>query len=148
MPGASRGNSMRRSAKLKSAFFGLWISAFSNTQAQVPEIANPQLPDIAMVTRLPNGQPVIVYNPILCAQAGPYLCGFFRVHEYCHIRLGHGIRPMWPQQQELEADCCAARSASGAEAMAAFQWFISGGGATPTHGYGQQRAARIQACRQ
>lgn len=128
--------------------FILWLSAPLNAHAQVPEIADPTLPDIAMVTMLPNRQPVIVYNPILCSQAGPLLCGFFRVHEYCHITLGHGVRQMWPQQRELEADCCAARNASDGEAIAAYQWFISGGGTSPIHGFGQQRAARIQACRQ
>ena len=115
--------------------------------AQVPEIANPQLPDIAMVTVLPNGQPAIIYNPVMCQRIGPALCGFYRTHEYCHISLGHTIRQMWPQQRELEADCCAAQNASDAEATAAFQWFSAGGGASPIHGFGQQRAARILACR-
>lgn len=115
--------------------------------AQVIEIANPQLPDIAMVTVLPNGQPAIIYNPILCQQMGPELCGFYRTHEYCHIHLGHTVRQIWPQQRELEADCCAARNASDAEVSAAYQWFSSGGGTTPIHGFGQQRAARIIACR-
>lgn len=123
------------------------ISEPSQAQSGVPEIANPQLPDIAMVIVLPNGQPAIIYNPILCQQAGPFLCGFYRAHEYCHISLGHTIRQMWPQQKELEADCCAAKIASQTEATAAYQWFVSGGGTSPTHGFGLQRAARILACR-
>lgn len=113
----------------------------------IPEIADPYLPDIAMVTVLPNGQPVIIYNPAQCQQAGPLLCGFYRVHEYCHIMLGHPVRIIWPQQMELEADCCAAQNASFGEATAAYQWFISGGGTSPTHGFGIQRANRIIACR-
>lgn len=114
---------------------------------QVPEIANPQLPDIAMVTRLPNGQPVIVYNPILCQQAGPLLCGFYRTHEYCHIRLDHGLRPQWPQEMELEADCCAAKMANDGQIQAALQWFAAGGGGSPVHGFPAQRYQRILACR-
>lgn len=125
----------------------LGLSVSLPSTAQVPEIANPQLPDIAMVTVLPNGQPAVIYNPILCQQLGPALCGFYRAHEYCHISLGHTIRQMWPQERELEADCCAARTASQAEAIAAYQWFSAGGGTTPIHGFGQQRAARILACR-
>jgi len=123
------------------------ISVSSRAQWGIPEIANPQLPDIAMVTALPNGQPAIIYNPIKCQQLGPYLCGFYRIHEYCHIHLGHTIRQIWPQQKEFEADCCAARFASYEEAAAAYQWFSNGGGTTPTHGFGQQRANRILACR-
>lgn len=118
----------------------------TQADAQVPEIPDITLPDIAMV-RVINGQPVIVYNPQACQQAGPLLCGFYRAHEYCHIQLGHPIRQMWPQAQEFEADCCAAKSVSNAEYASAFQWFASGGGSTPTHGSGQQRAVRIRACR-
>ena len=114
--------------------------------AQVPEIPDPSLPDIAMV-RMWNGQPVIVYNPTKCQQLGPYLCGFYRAHEYCHIQRAHPIRQMWPQAMEFEADCCAAQNVSNEEFVAAFQWFMSGGGSTPQHGTGQQRAARIRACR-
>lgn len=135
----------------KMMSFGLWIllayGGISPAFAQVPEIPNPQLNDIAMVTVDGNGNPIIFYNPNICAQIGPYLCGFYRTHEYCHIRLGHTIRQMWPQQRELEADCCAAQMASIQEVQAAYQWFMSGGGSGPVHGLGWQRAQRIQACR-
>ena len=119
----------------------------AHAQWGVPEIPNPQLPDIAMVTVLPNGQPAIIFNPYLCQQAGPFLCGFFRKHEHCHINLGHTLRQIWPQQKELEADCCAAKIASSAEANAAYQWFSSGMGSSPIHGFGPQRAHRIRFCR-
>ena len=115
--------------------------------AQVPEIADPSLPDIAMVRRNPDGSPFIVFNPILCQQIGPQLCGFYRNHEYCHIRLGHGLRAQWPSEMELQADCCAARTSAMGEAAAAYQWFMNGGGSSPTHGWGWQRAQRIVACR-
>ncbi|WP_445371630.1 hypothetical protein ACH518_01675 [Methylomonas sp. HW2-6] len=123
------------------------FSSESYAEWGVPEIPNRQLGDIAAVFVLPNGQPVIYYNPDLCNLAGPFLCGFYRAHEYCHIRLGHTIRQIWPQQKELEADCCAAKTASQQEVTAAYQYFIQGGGATPQHGFGQQRAARLVACR-
>jgi len=122
------------------------VTLWSCTTWGVQEIADPNLQDIAMVTVL-RGQPVIIYNPYLCQQAGPDLCGFYRTHEYCHINLGHTIRQMWPQQKELEADCCAAKRASVREVGAAYQWFSAGGGSSPMHGWGWQRAARISYCR-
>lgn len=129
----------------------VWILSFTCHQAvnaQVAEIPDPSFPDIAGIRVLPNGQVAIIYNPVICAQAGQALCGFYREHEHCHIQLGHTIRSIWPWQMELEADCCAAKIASNIQAAAAYNWFSSGGGATPTHGTGQQRAARILVCRQ
>lgn len=119
-----------------------------SSHGQVPEIADPTLPDIAMVFLLPSGQHIIRYNPILCTNAGPLLCGFYRVHEYCHIALGHALAGKWPMVKELEADCCAAKYASQGEALAAYSWFSEGGGSSPTHGWGPQRAQRIKFCRQ
>jgi hypothetical protein len=121
--------------------------AFSaSAMAQVPEIPDPTLPDIAMV-RMMNGQPVIIYNPMICQQIGPFLCGFYRKHEYCHIYLSHPLRQMWPQAMEFEADCCAAKHVTDQEFAAAFQFFMGGGGGTPQHGPGPARAARIRDCR-
>ena len=126
------------------------VSAFSsasnNANGQVPEIANPNLPDIAMVTLDGFGNPVIVYNPILCQRAGPALCEFYRVHEYGHIALGHAFVQSWPWRREAEADCWAAQNAPPAAVEAAYQWFSAGGGATPQHGSGWQRAQRLAQC--
>ena len=113
--------------------------------AQVPEIPNPQLNDIARVIPTPNG-PVIEYNPIVCQQAGTLICGFFRTHEYGHVVLGHGYRSQWPQQMEAEADCWAAANASAAEVNAAYVFFQNGGGGTFVHGTGPQRAQRLLMC--
>lgn len=115
--------------------------------AQVPEIADPNFPDIAGVRRNSNGEPFIIYNPILCSNMGPQLCGFYRVHEYCHISLGHGLLEKWPQQMEAEADCCAALQSSAGEVIAAYNWFMAGGGSTPQHGSGFERAQRLATCR-
>jgi len=114
-------------------------------QAQVPEIPNPNLPDIAMVQMTPQG-PVIFYNPNICRQAGPALCSFYRKHEYGHVSLGHGYSRAMPQQKEAEADCWAAAHATEAELAAALAWFDRGGGADWHHGSGPQRAARVRAC--
>lgn len=115
--------------------------------AQVPEIPDPNFPDIAGVRRNPDGSPFIIYNPLLCSNMGPLLCGFYRTHEYCHIALGHGLRPNWPQKMEAEADCCAAQRASTGEVISAYNWFMAGGGSTPQHGSGFERAQRLAACR-
>lgn len=114
--------------------------------AQVPEIAYPGLPDIAMV-QVVNGQVVILYNPVTCAAAGPALCGFYRAHEYGHVALGHVALGTFPPQAEAEADCWAARAAGQAEVQAALAYFSSGGGGDLTHGSGPERAQRLLACR-
>lgn len=127
--------------------FALCLALFAASPAvsQVPEVPNPMLGDIARVIPTPQG-PVIEYNPRICAQAGPLICGFFRAHEYGHVSLRHGYRQQWPAQAEAEADCWAAQNAPIAEVIAAYEFFLRGGGAGPVHGTGPQRAARIRAC--
>lgn len=134
--------------KKLDVFIVSFITFFSATiYAQVLEIADPNFPDIAAVRLAPDGSPFIIYNPQICANMGPLLCGFYRVHEYCHISLGHGIVPKWPQQMEKEADCCAAQRASTGEVISAYNWFMAGGGSTPQHGSGLERAQRLATCR-
>jgi hypothetical protein len=121
------------------------LSVCSAANAQVPEIPNPNLPDIARVVPTPAG-PVIEYNPIYCQQLGPLVCAFYRAHEYGHVNLGHGYRPAWPQQMEAEADCWAARNSPREVVMAAHDFFMRGGGSTPVHGSGPMRASRLRQC--
>jgi len=110
----------------------------------IREIADPMLPDIAMVRFAPGKQPVILYNPMLCRQAGPALCEFYRFHEYGHIVLRHNERDhLSIQEQEREADEWAARNAPFTSVMAAFRFFSAGGGASPVHGLSEKRAARM-----
>jgi hypothetical protein len=99
-----------------------------------------------MVTVDPYGNPIIVYNPLLCQQAGVYLCEFYRMHEYGHIVLGHTIVPLFPNVKEAQADCWAAQNASPVAVQAALQWFMSGGGSTLQHGSGPERAQRVMQC--
>ena len=123
----------------------LVLLANENLFAQVPEIPVPGLPDIAMVQPTPNG-PVIYYNPMICQQAGPLLCTFYRTHEYGHVALGHAFVPVWPQVAEFQADCWAAQNASLPVVQAAVQYFLQGGGSTPVHGPGPARAQRGGKC--
>ncbi|MFQ5644731.1 MAG: hypothetical protein ACE5FQ_13690 [Thiogranum sp.] len=111
---------------------------------KVEEIADPSLPDIAAVHFIPGKAPVILYNPILCRQAGRALCEFYRHHEYGHIELNHYKRDdLTAREKESEADRWAARHAPLPVVMAAYRFFSSGGGATPIHGNSQERAARL-----
>ena len=139
---------MKRLSKFLSLSATLVVACFSInvTSAQVPEIANPNLPDIAMVTSDRFGRPVIIYNPIICRQAGPALCEFYKAHEYGHVNLGHTRTRQHPAEKEAHADCWAARHAPGYALRAAVQWFQSGGGASWHHGSGPERARRVIAC--
>lgn len=124
---------------------GLSLAVPAAAQIGVPEIAQPGLPDIAMVTLTPQG-PVILYNPVMCAQFGPALCDFYRYHEYGHVVLGHAYAPNRPQQNEADADCWAGANAPPISVQAAIQWFMSGGGSGPVHGPGPVRAQRVLRC--
>jgi hypothetical protein len=113
--------------------------------AQVPEIPDVNLPDIAMV-RLWQGRPVIIFNPMICQQVGPALCEFYKAHEYGHINLGHAFGGTHPMRAEAEADCWAAQHAPPFAIQAALQWFMAGGGTSYHHGTGGQRAQRVMTC--
>jgi len=113
---------------------------------KVQEVAVPSLPDIAMVHFAPGKEPVILYNPILCREAGPALCEFYRFHEYAHIELRHHERDeLSRQEKESEADRWAAQHAPFASVMAAYRFFSAGGGGTPIHGRSSRRAERMLA---
>lgn len=119
----------------------------ANELLKVPEIPDPRLPDIALVTKLPGQGNVIYYNPIICAHAGAELCEFYRAHEYGHIALGHTETSGDIKRKELEADCWAAKHAPAKVVKVAYDYFSAGGGKTPLHGNGAQRAARIDSVR-
>ena len=109
----------------------------------VPEIPDFTLQDFAEVKVMRGQGPVIVFNPLVCAQAGRALCQFSRWHEYGHIVLGHPLRRLKPERMEVEADRWAAQNAPRDVVLAAYYFFLSGGGASPVHGEGRQRAARL-----
>lgn len=109
----------------------------------VPEIPDLTLQDFAEVKILKGMGPVIVYNPVVCAQAGRELCEFSRWHEYGHIVLGHPLRGIRPERMESEADRWAARNAPRDVVRAAYRFFMSGHGASPIHGDSRERAARL-----
>lgn len=145
---------MRR-GKLKQAivFMAMLLTAslplcgLAQDHEPVFEIPYPGLPDIAVVRAVEGVGTVIFYNPVLCAQAGQELCEFFRMHEYGHIAMGH-LRVACPddetrKREEAEADRWAAQHAATHAVQAAHRHFQAGGGETPVHGTGRQRAARI-----
>jgi hypothetical protein len=134
-----------------SKFFLFAVTGFivllpAQGMQKVREVAVPSLPDIAMVRFVPGKEPVILYNPILCREAGPALCEFYRFHEYAHIELRHDERDdLSVQEKEREADRWAAQHAPFASVMAAYRFFSAGGGATPIHGRSSSRAERMLA---
>jgi len=129
-------------------FLPIVLLAYSLESFAVPEYPDPRIPDIA-VTTFVNGQIAIVYNPSYCNMLGPYVCNFFRAHEYGHINLNHVINRTFPTQAEYEADCWAARNAPLSEVQAAYQHFMNQGFmGNWSHGTGIQRAQRIAQCAQ
>jgi hypothetical protein len=125
---------------------GLGVLLPVQAMQKVKEVAVPSLPDIAMVHFAPGQQPVILYNPFLCREAGPALCEFYRYHEYAHIELRHHERDgLSRQEKEIEADRWAAQHAPFASVIAAYKFFSAGGGGTPMHGTSNSRAERMLA---
>ena len=132
--------------------FGLVVtlgSIMTPARAQVPEIADPTLPDIAMVKPHPAYGAVIIYNPNICASIG-LACGFFRAHEYGHVALGHAymLPGAYAANKEASADCWAAHNAQPNEILAAYHLFMNGGSSPNWSVYGNpsQRAQRVRSC--
>lgn len=124
----------------------------------VREVATDTLRDVALVAPV-QGRPTIYYNPVLLERLGPELSAFFLAHEYGHIHNGHtggalldeGELDQLRQQQELEADCYAARHLAGrnpAAVDAALRFFLRLGSRRfdAYHPTGSQRAAGILSC--
>lgn len=126
------------------SFFLLYFPLCASAAPPVQEMASPGLPDIASVHFPPGTAPVILYNPILCRQAGPALCEFYRYHEYGHIVLRHNERNgLTLQEKESEADHWAALHAPLQSVIAAYHFFSAGHGGTPAHGESRARAERM-----
>jgi hypothetical protein len=128
----------------------------------VREVATDTLHDVALTTVTP-GRSTIYYNPILMQQVGPNLAAFVMTHEFGHVRYGHtggalgtGKAQGSPdaarrQEQELEADCYAARilgETNPAAVRAAIQFFTTMGPFRfdSFHPAGAQRAAKLLSC--
>lgn len=156
-----------RHPKVSFAITGVLCSA--TVFAQVPELPNYSLQDIAMVSwysgALPQlgipmySGPVIIYNPNITTQVGPILTAFFYAHEYCHVDLNHiqqtnflsnpYNRSWLSQNLELQADACATQrllsQGNILSVRAAAQWFYGQGPIqlVPSHPPGQARATNI-----
>ena len=118
---------------------------------QVPEIPNPNLPDIAVVVPDPRSfyGAVIYYNPLICNQVGAWVCGFFRTHEYGHVALGHALVRTFPPIAERSADCWAAQNGSPDDTLAAYEAFLIYRRSSPDwwrYGDPIERANRLRIC--
>lgn len=74
----------------------------------VASIADTRVPDVAIATYAPTGEPIIVYNPSALSWLSAPTKLFFYVHECAHHVLGHGVSGH-PMTAEQEADCWAIR---------------------------------------
>jgi hypothetical protein len=135
--------------RVAALYVGLLLIATGSGRAQVPEIPDATLREIAVVRPDPRTGAVIIYNPIRCQQVGA-ACGFFRAHEYGHVAMRHQIpNPRaWPAQREAAADCWAAHNAHPQETLAAVQLFLAGGSSGNWQVYGDpvSRARRVRNC--
>lgn len=64
------------------------------------------IPDIAIATTAPNGQPIVLWNPTVAASMHPATVEFFYYHECAHHALGHTLGNFGPGI-EAQADCWA-----------------------------------------
>ncbi|PKM31092.1 MAG: hypothetical protein CVV07_02720 [Gammaproteobacteria bacterium HGW-Gammaproteobacteria-11] len=132
---------------LKTYLLLLLLLTPAMASAQVPEIPDPNLNDIAMVFPHPDHGAVIVYNPTICQQIGA-ACGFFRAHEYGHVVLGHTLLhpSAYPAVREAQADEWAAANGRPNEILAAYYLFLNGGSSEnwQVYGHPQQRAERLR----
>ena len=126
----------------------------------VLEVADESLPDVAMAA-VDQPEAIIYYNPRLFHRYGPLLSEFFLAHEYGHLYHHHTlVRPTAEpeaaknaalREQELEADCYAARvlgERNRPAVDAAIRFFTRLGPFRfdEVHPTGSQRSARLLAC--
>lgn len=103
----------------KYAFILLFLAFCKSSSAQitydgctdfrgmaVASVANTSIQDIAVATYMPNGAPLIIYNPAILAWVSPSTRLFFYAHECGHHMLAHGVQSQ-PLVREQEADCWA-----------------------------------------
>ena len=105
--------------------FPLCLSCSSAIIEPFWEIQDPSLPYIAMVRADPKWGSAVIYNPKYCEQIGD-ACGFFRAHEYAHVRLNHRLGPpmIYPASSEKQADCFAAKYGKPNEIYAAVRFLL------------------------
>lgn len=146
------------------AFFVLTLAQESKAQNQmgfggcfvgsgfyVPSIEAP-IDDIAVATLMPDGSPVIYYNPQVVSNTIYQTQIFFYYHECAHHIFGHSIGMGFPLQREQEADCWAiqtlvARGIFSPYDLQLVQSDLSAHArADWTHLPGPQRAINLQAC--
>ncbi len=139
---------------MKIILFSGLLLCISSCRANVTtpywEIADPSLPDIAMIRMVRTGAAVVIYNPDTCQKIGA-ACGFFRTHAFAHDRLNHTILASpesYPLSMETQADCWAAKYGKPDEVYAAVQFFMENAN-NPNwkiHGDRVRRAENVRSC--
>jgi len=119
----------------------------------VAEIPNYQLNDIAQANLMPNGAPVIFFNPNVIVNFSFPTRLFFTFHECAHHVLGHALGRL-VMNMEQEADCWAIRTIVSRQMISDQQLqmiqseLYTFGPGDWTHLPGPQRAINLQACLQ
>jgi hypothetical protein len=135
------------------------LAAGQQRLVEVRRVAADMLHDVA-VTGIEDGRATIYYNLALLERLGPQFGDFIMAHEEGHVYFGHAggalltSQPDFAQvrqQQELDADCYAARELGGTDrdaVQAAIRFFTALGPVRfdRVHPTGEQRAAKILAC--
>lgn len=136
---------MKLRFKLLAALFALALAAGHARAQHMPPVVEVAAPinDLAMVQCTQTGC-VIYYNPVLVAQAGPYVAEFAKAHEYGHI--------FNRSANEAAADCYATQvlmrsNPAAVEAFIQLKASQGMGGGDATHMPGLMRARWVDECR-
>lgn len=96
----------------KTASAQNYPTCFNALNVPVGYFPDPSIPDIAIATTAPNGQPIVLWNPAVTASMHPATIEFFYYHECAHHALGHTLGNYFPGA-EAQADCWAKKTMIG-----------------------------------
>ncbi len=99
------GSAMASAASAQHVIAGVQVYCNDFRGIPVLLIANPNMSDVGMATLAPNGQPVMMLNPMILNRLPRELQLFWYGHECAHHVLGHIARRAI--SNEAEADCWA-----------------------------------------
>ncbi|HEV7258903.1 MAG TPA: hypothetical protein VGN82_14075 [Bosea sp. (in: a-proteobacteria)] len=139
-------------SKAQHMIGGVPVSCVNFQGFPVMLVPNAQLNDIGRAVMAPNGQPVMLLNPIGMNNLPPSLQLFIYAHECAHHALGHLANPSLAS--ESQADCWAIQTGrnQGWFPPHAFQALIAYLGNSPGspwgHFPGPQRIQNIMMCYQ
>jgi hypothetical protein len=118
---------------------------------RVKEVPSYRIRDVALANVLPNGQPVIIYHPIVKTAVSQQTESFIYAHECAHHVLGHTAEDAEPVNEQ-EADCWAIQALyhkgifNDQDVKIVQAELIATGRADAMHLSGLARAVNLEAC--